>query len=875
MRRSGRRWIQSSYAVWALFVFVMFAAFVPAASGSQPPGPSDRITICHEPGTPAQKTLTLPRKAAEKHIANHGDTLGACSDSENEVTQTFSDLESTPPQDDEITAPPVDLDSSFPPPGPSVPPGPPVLVDAHFFDLGGAIEELQLPGGAEERSTSSAAAAPGGEGRWIGPDEGIPQTGADDSGNVAIHAALLRTKATPTGADSGAEILWFAGDAHDPTQNIAGEVNHTGVYKILNPIQNQFHVEKISSPPVDLFCAGHAQLEDGRLLVAGGTDRFPANVDPRPRKDLHKAHFLATPSSFTFNPKTNRWSDPSRTNFEPGPDFTPLLDENGNPKGGGRWYPTLSTLNSGRVLAFWGHPNDDDSRHTNNTPEIFMPGKESWEFLGRETDVSKYAELGYPRVHLLPNGRVFRATPVADRHVPDSTMNVEINPIPQSLTDPDEISVKVSGGPGAGYPTSIHYPSVLLPLTPDNKYKAQILLTGDTEPVRIELGTNTEDPRQSWTFAGTREIADRRFHANATILPTGEVFVSGGRSELGGSLEETAVTQGEIYDPFTGEWRTVASTNVKRDYHSVALLMPDGRVWHAGTSIDGRQGLKLQKEEVDIYEPWYYDETRPVIHSMTGPEDPVYPDAPMMHPHDRVTVAVDHSRDIEKFALVRAGSATHAFNPDQRYIELEKLRRAPIVVQPPDLPAGVRRRVVILKSPPSSSIAPPGNYMLFAIDDRGVPSVGRFIRIDRQFVGELKQEAEDLVSESGTVFVRDGTVSLQENFKLRGFPPRFTRTRPIIEYGGIDFGTEEGIVRQFSTRLALDFLVGGVLEVRLDRPDGQLIATLDVPPTRGFVELDTSLTTPVSGVHNVFIMYRRPFPILGAPVDVDWFKFKQ
>ena len=67
-----------------------------------------------------------------------------------------------------------------------------------------------------------------------------------------------------------------------------------------------------------------------------------------------------------------------------------------------------------------------------------------------------------------------------------------------------------------------------------------------------------------------------------------------------------------------------------------------------------------------------------------------------------------------------------------------------------------------LTSPPSSSIAPPGNYLLFALDDRRVPSVGRFIRIDRQFVGELQQEAEDFTTRGAVpVTVQDdGTVAL-------------------------------------------------------------------------------------------------------------------
>jgi hypothetical protein len=48
-------------------------------SGSAQPQPQDllRVTICHKPGRPAEKTLTLPHSAVEQHI-QHGDTRGIC-----------------------------------------------------------------------------------------------------------------------------------------------------------------------------------------------------------------------------------------------------------------------------------------------------------------------------------------------------------------------------------------------------------------------------------------------------------------------------------------------------------------------------------------------------------------------------------------------------------------------------------------------------------------------------------------------------------------------------------------------------------------------------------------------------------------------------
>ncbi|NUT95579.1 MAG: carboxypeptidase regulatory-like domain-containing protein [Saccharothrix sp.] len=60
-----------------LVVLLLVAAVggVPLADAG-PPAP---VTLCHAPGTPAEKTLTLPAPAAEAHV-KHGDRLGSCED---------------------------------------------------------------------------------------------------------------------------------------------------------------------------------------------------------------------------------------------------------------------------------------------------------------------------------------------------------------------------------------------------------------------------------------------------------------------------------------------------------------------------------------------------------------------------------------------------------------------------------------------------------------------------------------------------------------------------------------------------------------------------------------------------------------------------
>ncbi|MGH8569561.1 MAG: galactose oxidase-like domain-containing protein, partial [Gammaproteobacteria bacterium] len=61
------------------------------------------------------------------------------------------------------------------------------------------------------------------------------------------------------------------------------------------------------------------------------------------------------------------------------------------------------------------------------------------------------------------------------------------------------------------------------------------------------------------------------------------------------------------------------------------------------------------------------------------------------------------------------GATTHAFDMEQRLVELETQA----------VPGGKLRLV----GPPNANIAPPGYYMLFLIDSAGVPSVARFLRV--------------------------------------------------------------------------------------------------------------------------------------------------
>ena len=63
------------------------------------------------------------------------------------------------------------------------------------------------------------------------------------------------------------------------------------------------------------------------------------------------------------------------------------------------------------------------------------------------------------------------------------------------------------------------------------------------------------------------------------------------------------------------------------------------------------------------------------------------------------------------------GATTHGFDTNQRYVDLKVLDK-------------VGGQGVDVVAPPSANVAPPGYYMLFLINDAGVPSVASWVRID-------------------------------------------------------------------------------------------------------------------------------------------------
>jgi hypothetical protein len=192
--------------------------------------------------------------------------------------------------------------------------------------------------------------------------------------------------------------------------------------------------------------------------------------------------------------------------------------------------------------------------------------------------------------------------------------------------------------------------------------------------------------------------------ANATVLADGNVVVTGG-SQTDNQLVGVN-TQALIWKAATGSWtRSVQGSGRARLYHSIALLLPDGSVLVAGGGAPGPQ-TNLNAE---IYYPHYlFDSSgrfapRPRITGIST-NSPAW--------GGNFTLSIASTAAIQRVTLVKTGSVTHSSNFEQRFM---------------NLPFTPTAGGLSVQAPANRNLAPPGRYLLFAIDSRGVPSVAKII----------------------------------------------------------------------------------------------------------------------------------------------------
>ena len=410
--------------------------------------------------------------------------------------------------------------------------------------------------------------------------------------------------------------------------------------QLWNPATNS--ITAAATAGANIFCSGHSFLPDGRLLVGGG----------------HVVNYVGLPNAYIYDPLANAW--------------TRLPDMNN-----GRWYPTNTTLPNGDVLVIAGQV--DTTQGMNPEPQVWQSATGNWRDLSSAQLILPY----YPFMYVAPNGKVFMAGPnSATRYLDVSSTgawttvanNLYGNRHWASSAMYDDGKIIVMGGATCGFYST-----------------CTTLPTATAEIINL----NTAQP--AWTYTGSMALG-RRLH-NATLLADGKVLVTGGTQGTEGPNTNSTnpAYAAELWDPATGTWSTMASQAVFRGYHSVALLLPDGRVLSAGG--------ETVAASAEIYSPPYlFWGPRPTISSAPN----------FVNYGDSFFVATPDANDITNVNLIALSSVTHGFNMNQR------------ISRPSFSPTAGGLNAM---APANPNNAPPGYYMLFILNGSGVPSIAKIIQI--------------------------------------------------------------------------------------------------------------------------------------------------
>jgi hypothetical protein len=474
-----------------------------------------------------------------------------------------------------------------------------------------------------------------------------------------VHAALLHTN----------KILFFT--YLDPGPGAPEVPQAHGDSAVLDLATGATTKPQLPPGNRNLFCAGHAFLPDGRLLIAGGERMGPGLVS------LH-----------VFDPE-----GPNGGSWHYVRDM-----------GFGRWYPTQVTLPDGRIFILGGAHLAVDMQAVNPTYEIFDPGA------GPQAahTVNLLQEVGgfttFPFVYVLPDGKLFMHAGTRTRFMDMATWTVAPG------------AIEAAARPGRNARTyGVQGTSVLLPLRPDSAppYRARVMVIGGggasgndiREPTTdtceiLDLGTASP----AWKL--TAAMARPRVMPDSVLLPDGKVLVVNGSSSGFSDNGANPVFETELYDPEADAWSPMARMSVPRLYHSGALLLPDGRVMTCGSDSMWNPGpFHVNQLRLEMFSPPYL---------FAGPRPLILNSPPEVGYGNLFEVETEDAATVDTVTLVRCGSTTHSFNPDQRLVGIEIVTRT--------------GTSLTLQAPPDGFVAPPGYYMLFLLRG-GVPSVARFVRL--------------------------------------------------------------------------------------------------------------------------------------------------
>jgi Domain of unknown function (DUF1929) len=518
---------------------------------------------------------------------------------------------------------------------------------------------------------------------------------------------------------------------------------------------NSFSVA--DNPNHDMFCAGLAMMADGRVFAAGGGSTNPGGAAA---PSQYKASF--------FDFRNNTW-----TESRPGGANAFAVDH---------WYgsavalPTTDNTAGNRLFVVGGSggsnlPSSVEVRGSSETSSwtrlsgadnMFSPDDgdtdigSSVVLAGTPVKTVEWNEVRgwYPFLHVAPNGNLFQSGP--------QPRLKEVSIGGSSVTVTSSIGLPASHAKMRTWGSSIMFD------------EGKILVSGGSVvrgagaiSTAMVLDINTDVKLQL-----TPDMRFRRAHHNAVVLPTGDVLVVGGNNsgkqftdgsplDSDGFLDndpnqpssnanyrwasdiwtETVFTP-ELYSPDKNSWRDLSDMKEPRNYHSVGILLQDGRVLAAGGGLCGDDPVDSSNPTGDdakdcnhpngeIFEPPYLfnpdgsTANRPTIGSL-GAGASANPDVSGGYKLAyastfNVTMAgLGDGSQITKFSMIKLSAVTHSMNTDVRYLEYSADKKN----------LSGSGNSYQLTTTGNKNVLTPGYYFLFAINDKGVPSVATVVQVN-------------------------------------------------------------------------------------------------------------------------------------------------
>ncbi len=389
-----------------------------------------------------------------------------------------------------------------------------------------------------------------------------------------------------------------------------------------------------------------------------------------------------------------------------------------------RWYPTGTTMPDGSIVVQGGSLRGGPGGPGVLTPEVYRPDEgNGWTLLTGATSAAAYGDGGggqpdenrwwYPRAFVAPgSGTLFNIS---------GTQMFELDPsgdgeltlrgtLPANVADQG-----ANGRPvGATSTAAMYRPGKILQVG-GGWWANGGGPAGARAGFTVDITGGTENP----VVEPTSPMKYQRHWATATVLPDGDVLVTGGsrdNADNGGY-----VTTAEVWDPDTDTWTAIEAPYAHaRLYHSSALLLPDGRVMIGGGGAPGPRNYT----DVEYYSPAYLFDGDELA------ERPEITAGPKKIGYDGTFDVSVSGGPVSRVTLVRNGSVTHGFNNDQNFQDLEFTQSG---------------GTLTVTAPQDATYAPPGAYMLFVHDADGTPSVAKIMDVDPAV--KLDQRAPKVVDQ--------------------------------------------------------------------------------------------------------------------------------